>query len=694
VRLGERARADAATPAWMRRFVAVAAGAALAGAPDAWAAEPPETVRVEGEAPRAPEDAAASCTVIRPEDYAGRITSLADLLAQVAGVHLRALGGLDSYATVSIRGSTAEQVNVYVDGVLLNSALGGGVDLSSLSLAQIESIEVYRGVVPAWLEGSGIGGAVSIRTRGAGGAHPSAGGSLSYGSHATTLADAHLSWGGVGPRGARDGTFVFSGHGTEGDFRFFDTNGTPFDGSDDGWSTRVNNASWLADAMGRMGIGLASGGRLEMQAGTTRRRQGVPGIDALQSETARSEMGRVLARVGWTDATLLDGALHADAGLFYSRTRQTFRDRAGDITGGLSTDAHDTLAAVGPSLVLRWRAPSGDALRHHLTWQSSGRMETASQVDEVLPQSDRGELQRISWNAALEDEMHMAGGRLTLLPSVRWTSASSRRESPEGSPEPGTRRTSETRWTGRLGAAWRPRPAWVLRANAGRFHRLPGFLEMFGDQGAIRPAGDLRAEEGWNTDAGVAWEKTGAGTLRRLALAGTVFQTLADDLIQLVQTSQSQVTARNTGRARITGTEWEASAEMRGGLGGSVNYTRQAAEDRSDRFTRGSDLPGRPRHELSARAQIDRSWGHPSWEMTWIGPYFVDAAAAAVGGSAAGADRIPGRYLHSVAFTAPAGPRLDWTIEVDNVGNVRTVDLVRYPLPGRVVQARLRLALK
>ena len=52
------------------------------------------------------------------------------------------------FATVSIRGSTAEQVVVYLDGVPLNRALGGGVNLADLPLAQIESIEIYR----EWLD--------------------------------------------------------------------------------------------------------------------------------------------------------------------------------------------------------------------------------------------------------------------------------------------------------------------------------------------------------------------------------------------------------------------------------------------------------------------------------------------------------------------------------------------------------------
>src|SRR5262249_23931155 len=126
-----------------------------------------------------------------------------------------------------------------------------------------------------------------------------------------------------------------------------------------------------------------------------------------------------------------------------------------------------------------------------------------------------------------------------------------------------------------------------------------------------------------------------------------------------------------------------------------LNYTHQVALDESDRFTQGSDLPGRPRDELFARAQLARRWGTPFYELTWIGPYFVDAAASALdaAGFDAGSLTIPQPYLHTAGSAGTASPRWQYTVEVDNIGDVRTVDLVRYPLPGRVVQAKLRVTI-
>lgn len=53
-------------------------------------------------------------TVIRPDDYKGEQKDLPDLLKMVPGVHVRELNGKGQYTTVSVRGSTAAQVGVFV----------------------------------------------------------------------------------------------------------------------------------------------------------------------------------------------------------------------------------------------------------------------------------------------------------------------------------------------------------------------------------------------------------------------------------------------------------------------------------------------------------------------------------------------------------------------------------------------------
>ena len=110
------------------------------------------------------EESTGFVSVIHREDFEGKMEDLADVLQNEAAVEVRQSGGLGSFSTISIRGSSSDQVMVFLDGVLLNDASGGGVDLSSISLSDVESIEIYRGVTPINFDKASIGGVVNIKT--------------------------------------------------------------------------------------------------------------------------------------------------------------------------------------------------------------------------------------------------------------------------------------------------------------------------------------------------------------------------------------------------------------------------------------------------------------------------------------------------------------------------------------------------
>ena len=104
-------------------------------------------------------------TVIKPEDYKGEQKTLPDLLKEVPGVHVREVNGKGQYTTVTVRGSTAAQVGVFVDGVMTNLGGDSAVDISTIPVKNVERIEVYRGYIPARFGGTFIGGVINVVTK-------------------------------------------------------------------------------------------------------------------------------------------------------------------------------------------------------------------------------------------------------------------------------------------------------------------------------------------------------------------------------------------------------------------------------------------------------------------------------------------------------------------------------------------------
>jgi outer membrane cobalamin receptor len=88
-----------------------------------------------------------------------------ELLTTVPGVVVTRSGGPGQPTQVSIRGSSAAEVLVVVDGVVANSPLTGVADLSQLSLATIERVTVWEGAQSARYGGRALAGVVVVDTR-------------------------------------------------------------------------------------------------------------------------------------------------------------------------------------------------------------------------------------------------------------------------------------------------------------------------------------------------------------------------------------------------------------------------------------------------------------------------------------------------------------------------------------------------
>lgn len=104
-------------------------------------------------------------SVIYPVQFEGEQKNLPELLDRVPGLFVQRVNGAGHYTVARVRGSTAAQVSVYVDGVQMNLTGDAAVNLSAIPADNIERIEVYRGYVPARFAGAPLGGVINIITK-------------------------------------------------------------------------------------------------------------------------------------------------------------------------------------------------------------------------------------------------------------------------------------------------------------------------------------------------------------------------------------------------------------------------------------------------------------------------------------------------------------------------------------------------
>ncbi|MBQ7511370.1 MAG: TonB-dependent receptor [Prevotella sp.] len=93
----------------------------------------------------------------------GSINSINGVVDRTAGVKIREEGGVGSDFDMSINGMSGSSVRYFIDGVPLDSK-GSGVTLGNLPVSMIDHVEIYKGVVPTWLNNDVLGGAVNIVT--------------------------------------------------------------------------------------------------------------------------------------------------------------------------------------------------------------------------------------------------------------------------------------------------------------------------------------------------------------------------------------------------------------------------------------------------------------------------------------------------------------------------------------------------
>ncbi len=98
------------------------------------------------------------------KSFSGKYTDLQSVLETVSGVVICNSGGFGHYADASIRGSSTNQVQVYLDGIPLNGGSGNAVDLSKIPLASLQSITINKSIPSIEYFGDNAGGIITLST--------------------------------------------------------------------------------------------------------------------------------------------------------------------------------------------------------------------------------------------------------------------------------------------------------------------------------------------------------------------------------------------------------------------------------------------------------------------------------------------------------------------------------------------------
>ena len=632
--------------------------AALLLLPRSSAAEGPagevrlDTVEVSAEAedapppePTAPEEPTGFGTVVETSQYAGRRMDVSELLLQAPGTRVHHAPGGE---TLMLRGGSADQSLVLLDGIPLNAVAGGGIDLRSVPAQLLERITVLRGNEGARYGAGALGGAALLQTRAlrdeAGGAF-----SLSAGSFGTYQLGG-AAWGGTGDA---TGLAAITLDRTAGDYPGpFDP--TPeHDPSDARTQRFANNDALGAGALLKGRLALGDDARLHALVHGFLGDRGIPGT-YFRLDTHRREERRLVAALRAEGEPNGDLRLFGGLELRHDELAVWSDEAARDVVSQPATDVVGKPWQIENALALRAGADYAPA-----PWTLVQTEATVGSDWLDSPYHGTSRRERLALQVA--DELYL-GSAVTIVPAVRWDRVGEH----EG-------------WSPRIGAAYRPIAALEVRANWGRTFRAPSFGELYFEQALVKANPDLVPERGWSADGGVVVR------FARATLQAAAFYARTEDLILYEQATAGTSKPFNFHDAAVRGGEIEARVQPLRWLdlqaGYDLTLTRNLRDD--PRF-RGKELPFRPPHRVYGRAGLLAD----GYEAFVAGEHqssqFVNRANT---------KSLPG----ATTFGAGAGVRLaaaPWALwlsaQVDNVFDTHPLDLQAFPQPGRSFMLTLR----
>lgn len=492
--------------------------------------------------PRAVRDVGVSVSVISRERIEElNAQNVGEILGEVTDARVNSAGSMGAASDITLRGSSASQVLVMVDGRKVNLPSLGMADLSMFPVDQIERIEVIRGPGSVLYGAGAMAGVVNIVTR-----EPpeqlQTDLSVAYGTKNTRILQLD--------NGAKIGDVGYLI--------------TASQNASDGW--RQNDACDGYHIAGKLDYDMTPESQLVLNSGFSRQNKGVPGSTSWLTPNAKQ-----YDRQYWFDLTHkyefeTNSCLTSKA--FLNQYWQDYKDP--------DSFTDDTSRNQKAGLDVQQTLPVGEKqlLLGGIYLEN----------DYVNSRNSAG-VSRIGGSHDLFTGAGFLQDEISFLERFVAT--------------PGLRCDIQSEW----GAELSPKISGLykitgdtrLKASVGRGFRAPTINELYWRDDYTEGNPDLKPEESLSYDAGIQQQLGEKSTI-----GVSLFQSHVKKLIAWYDDGQGIYKAQNINDAFLQGVEAELNVQFTKEISGALNYTLLDTQDTSGLYD-GESLTYRPKNKVGGR---------------------------------------------------------------------------------------------
>jgi len=610
--------------------------------------------------------------IIDAEDIPDTHIDLSQVIENNSGIKIRRIGGLGSYAQASIRGKSADQLMIYVDGMLINSAAGGGVDLSLIPVNQIARIEIYKDVIPIEFSEVANGGVINIithRTK----SQKSSQIQASMGSFSTYELNAnhfdhYQKW-----QYAISGGYINA----KNNFPFIFEKNTPENPEGDFIQLRNNNQFSQYNLGLKSKYLLSSTEHLNIHGGLLNKTLEIPSSSNMSDTNTSYSYENNSADLNYINQKLFNKNFELNLSFKVGDINTFYDDRKRSI-GLEKIILKQQTRTLSEKLYLKFKNNS-----YHLVLSQNIQYEKLSSIStrfigiEEIAQDDKKNNRRISLSSAIEAHIFSYNKRLIISPGGRFLITNNKFHGNTLSETENVNNLKKSYYTfspqiGMRYQLWRDTS---IKLNIGKYYRQPNYIELFGTQGYIGSNESLKPENGINFDTGFEHFKyLQSEFLTTFNWNFTLYHSIINNAIVYSFDSRGIGSPTNNNKSMITGIENNFIFEFNYSTELILNTTLQLPLNKSD--------PNKPkllagRSVLSNSTRISKTFESINYfaEHDWESFYYYDSE-----------QRLPSKARSS--FNTGINlktKKLRFSLALNNVFDHRNKDYVSQVSPGRSI---------